>query len=344
MNQPINELSDRMREIFGLVVESYLERGAPVGSKVLAGSVNLSPASIRGVMQELEERGLLTHPHTSAGRIPTESGLRLFVDGIMQMAAPDPREARELERRIVRDQPIEDALAAASAALSGLSSCAGVVLAPKREMRLKQLGFVPLSPSRALAVLVGDDGSIENRVMDVDGRTASNALEQVSNFVNATLAGLTLAEAEARLRSEIRERKEAIDAAAAELVASGLADWSRDQSSRPVLIVRGQANLIDEAAAADLERVRLLLGELEDRQEISRLLEGARDAPGCRVFIGSENRMFALSGSSVIAAPFSGSHGQVVGVVGVIGPTRLNYARVVPMVDFTAKALTRLMA
>ena len=344
MNQPINELSDRMREIFGLVVESYLERGAPVGSKVLAGSVNLSPASIRGVMQELEERGLLTHPHTSAGRIPTESGLRLFVDGIMQMAAPDPREARELERRIVRDQPIEDALAAASAALSGLSSCAGVVLAPKREMRLKQLGFVPLSPSRALAVLVGDDGSIENRVMDVDGRTASNALEQVSNFVNATLAGLTLAEAEARLRAEIRERKEAIDAAAAELVASGLADWSRDQSSRPVLIVRGQANLIDEAAAADLERVRLLLGELEDRQEISRLLEGARDAPGCRVFIGSENRMFALSGSSVIAAPFSGSHGQVVGVVGVIGPTRLNYARVVPMVDFTAKALTRLMA
>ena len=343
MNQPINELSDRMREIFGLVVESYLERGAPVGSKVLAGSVNLSPASIRGVMQELEERGLLTHPHTSAGRIPTESGLRLFVDGIMQMAAPDPREARELERRIVRDQPIEDALAAASAALSGLSSCAGVVLAPKREMRLKQLGFVPLSPSRALAVLVGDDGSIENRVMDVDGRTASNALEQVSNFVNATLAGLTLAEAEARLRAEIRERKEAIDAAAAELVASGLADWSRDQSSRPVLIVRGQANLIDEAAAADLERVRLLLGELEDRQEISRLLEGARDAPGCRVFIGSENRMFALSGSSVIAAPFSGSHGQVVGVVGVIGPTRLNYARVVPMVDFTAKALTRLM-
>ncbi|HWJ59647.1 MAG TPA: heat-inducible transcriptional repressor HrcA [Sphingomicrobium sp.] len=333
-----------MREIFGLVVESYLERGAPVGSKVLAGSVNLSPASIRGVMQELEERGLLTHPHTSAGRIPTESGLRLFVDGIMQMAAPDPREARELERRIVRDQPIEDALAAASAALSGLSSCAGVVLAPKREMRLKQLGFVPLSPSRALAVLVGDDGSIENRVMDVDGRTASNALEQVSNFVNATLAGLTLAEAEARLRAEIRERKEAIDAAAAELVASGLADWSRDQSSRPVLIVRGQANLIDEAAAADLERVRLLLGELEDRQEISRLLEGARDAPGCRVFIGSENRMFALSGSSVIAAPFSGSHGQVVGVVGVIGPTRLNYARVVPMVDFTAKALTRLMA
>lgn len=344
MTQPIGELSDRMREIFGLVVDAYLERGLPVGSKALAGSISLSPASIRGVMQELEERGLLTHPHTSAGRIPTESGLRLFVDGIMQSAMPDPKERREIERQIVRDQPIEDALAAASAALSGLSSCAGVVLAPKHELRLRQLSFVPLSATRALAVLVGDDGSVENRVVTLDDATSPSALEAVSNFINARLAGLTLAEAEARLRSEIRERKEAIDAAAAQLVASGLAAWSQDNARRPVLIVRGQANLIDAAAAEDLDRVRRLLDELEDRQEIARLLEGARDGAGCRIFIGSENRMFALSGSSVIAAPYRGSQGQVVGVVGVIGPTRLNYARVVPMVDFTAKALTRLIA
>lgn len=344
MTQPIGELTDRMRDIFGLVVEAYLERGVPVGSKGLAGTVSLSPASIRGVMQELEERGLLTHPHTSAGRIPTESGLRLFVDGIMQASAPDPRERREIERRIVRDQPIEDALAAATAALSGLSQAAGVVLAPKQEIRLRQLSFVPLSPDRALAVLVGADGSVENRVVELDGLTSATALAEVSNFINARLAGLTLAEAEARLRAEIRERKEAIDAAAAELVASGLAAWTQDHERRPVLIVRGQANLIHESAAEDLERVRRLLDELEDRQEIARLLEGARDAPGCRIFIGSENRMFALSGSSVIAAPYRGSNGAVVGVVGVIGPTRLNYARVVPMVDFTAKALTRLMA
>jgi heat-inducible transcriptional repressor len=344
MTQPITELTDRMRDIFGLVVEAYLERGYPVGSKVIAGTVNLSPASIRGVMQELEERGLLTHPHTSAGRIPTETGLRLFVDGIMQAAAPDPRERAEIERLIARDQPIEDALASASAALSGLSSCAGVVLAPKQEMRLKQLSFVSLSETRALAVLVGADGSVENRIVPLDGGASAAALDEVSNFINARLAGLTLGEAEARLRTEIRERKEAIDAAAAELVASGLAAWSQDHARRPVLIVRGQANLIDATAAEDLERVRKLLDELEDRQEIARVLEGARDAPGCRIFIGSENRMFALSGSSVIAAPYRGSQGEVVGVVGVIGPTRLNYARVVPMVDFTAKALTRLMA
>ena len=344
MTQPISELTDRMRDIFGLVVEAYLERGHPVGSKILAGTVNLSPASIRGVMQELEERGLLTHPHTSAGRIPTESGLRLFVDGIMQAAAPDPRERAEIERLIVRDQPIEDALASASAALSGLSSCAGVVLAPKQELRLKQLSFVPLNDAQVLAVLVGADGSVENRIITLEGGANAAALGEVSNFINARLAGLTLAEAEARLRTEIRERKEAIDAAAAELVVSGLAAWSQDHARRPVLIVRGQANLIDATAAEDLERVRKLLDELEDRQEIARLLEGARDAPGCRIFIGSENRMFALSGSSVIAAPYRGSQGEVVGVVGVIGPTRLNYARVVPMVDFTAKALTRLMA
>lgn len=340
---PITELSNRMREIFGLVVEAYLERGQPIGSKALAGSISLSPASIRGVMQELEERGLLTHPHTSAGRLPTETGLRLFVDGIMQSAMPDPRERAEIERQIGRDQPIEEALANASAALSGLSSCAGVVLAPKQEVRLKQLSLVPLGSDRALAVLVGTDGSIENRLINLDEAISAGALGEVANFINARLAGLTLNEAEARLRQEIRERREAIDAAAAELIASGLAAWSEDNARRPVLIVRGQANLLDESAAADLERVRMLLDELENRQEIAQLLEGARDAPGCRIFIGSENRMFALSGSSVIAAPYRGSRGEVVGVVGVIGPTRLNYARVIPMVDFTAKALTRLI-
>jgi heat-inducible transcriptional repressor len=344
MTQPIGELTDRMREIFGRVVEAYLERGLPIGSKALAGTIGLSPASIRGVMQELEERGLLTHPHTSAGRIPTDSGLRLFVDGIMQAAAPDPRERREIERQIVRDQPIENALAAASAALSGLSQAAGVVLAPKRELTLRQLNFVQLSNSRALAVLVGTDGSVENRIVSLEGATSAAALTEVSNFINARLSGLTLADAEARLRAEIRDRKEAIDSAAAELVASGLAAWSQDHARRPVLIVRGQAHLIDATAAEHLDRVRRLLDELEEAQEIAQLLESARDGPGCRIFIGSENRMFALSGSSVIAAPYRGSQGEVVGVVGVIGPTRLNYARVVPMVDFTAKALTRLMA
>jgi len=344
MNAPIPELTDRMRQVFGLVVDAYIERGMPVGSKAIAPSISLSPASIRGVMQELEELGLLTHPHTSAGRMPTESGLRLFVDGIMQTSLPGAVEREKIEKEMLRTGTIEDALSAATTALSGLSACAGVVLTPKQEMRLKQLGFVPLDSNRALAVLVGMDGNVENRVVELAPGTSAVALTEIGNYVSARLSGLTLGEAEARLRKEIGDRREAIDHVAAELVASGLAQWSRDAAQRPVLIVRGQANLLDEAAAADLERVRQLLDELEDRQEIARLLESAREADGCRIFIGSENRMFALSGSSVIAAPYRDGSDRVVGVVGVIGPTRLNYARVVPMVDFTAQALTRWMA
>jgi heat-inducible transcriptional repressor len=343
MNAPIPELTDRMRQIFGLVVEAYLDRGQPVGSKAIAPSLSLSPASVRGVMQELEERGLLTHPHTSAGRVPTESGLRLFVDGIMQASIPGDAERARIESEMQGRGSIEEALGAASAALSGLSACAGVVLTPRQEVRLRQLSFVPLDETRALAVLVGMDGNVENRVIDLAPGTSAVALAEVGNFVTARFAGHTLDEAEARLRAEIGERREALDRAAAELVASGLASWSSDAGQRPVLIVRGQANLIDQAAAEDLERVRKLLDELEDAQDIARLLESAREAQGCRIFIGSENRMFALSGSSVIAAPYRGADDKVVGVVGVIGPTRLNYARVVPMVDFTAQALTRWM-
>lgn len=343
MSTPLPELTDRMRQVFGLVVEAYLERGYPVGSKAIAPSVSLSPASIRGVMQELEERGLLTHPHTSAGRIPTESGLRLFVDGMMQASLPGKAERAAIERQMQGTSTIDEALAGATAALSGLSACAGVVLTPRTEVRLKQLSFVPLAPDRALAVLVGMDGNVENRVVPLPPGTSAVALAEVGNYVSARLSGLTLGEAEARLRKEISDRREAIDRAAAELIASGLAQWTRDQAQRPVLIVRGQANLIDAEAAEDLERVRKLLDELEDTQEIARLLENAREADGCRIFIGSENRMFALSGSSVIAAPYRDGDDKVVGVVGVIGPTRLNYARVVPMVDFTAQALSRWM-
>jgi heat-inducible transcriptional repressor len=343
---PVTELSDRARDVFRLVVEGYLENGAPIGSRTISKlpGINLSPASIRNVMQDLEELGLLSHPHTSAGRVPTETGLRLFVDGMMQAAEPSAQERAAIEARLKGGGPIEEALAAATAALSGLSACAGIVLVPKREPVLKQFGFVQLSPRQALAVMVGSDGSVENRVMDLPQGITSSVLAEVGNYVSSRLAGLTLPEAQARLAAEIRQGKGALDKAAHELISRGLAVWSRDGAQRPVLIVRGQANLLDELAAADLERVRQLLDELEGKEEIARLLDSARAGQGMKIFIGSENKLFALSGSSVIAAPYRGGDGKVVGVVGVIGPTRLNYARVVPMVDFTAQALSRLMA
>lgn len=345
MTAGINEMSDRARDVFRLVVESYLESGVPVGSRTISrtSTLNLSPASIRNVMQDLEETGLLAAPHTSAGRVPTESGLRLFVDGIMQAAEPRAEERAAIEKLIDRGGPIEEAISNATAALSGLSACAGIVLVPKEEPALKQLAFVPLSPRQAVAVVVGADGSVENRVIDLPPGVTGSTLAEAGNFISARLSGLTLREAQTRLAEELRAGQAALDKAASELIARGLALWSEDGARRPVLIVRGQANLIDESAAADLDRVRQLLEELEGKEEIARLLDRARDGAAMKIFIGSENELFALSGSSVIAAPYRGTDGRLVGVVGVIGPTRLNYARVVPMVDFTAKALSRLM-
>ena len=345
MTPNIHELSDRARDVFRMVVEAYLETGAPIGSRTIAklSTLNLSPASIRNVMQDLEELGLLAAPHTSAGRMPTDTGLRLFVDGMMQAMEPSAEERAAIESQVGQPGPIEEALAATTAALSGLSACAGLVFVPKREVRLRQIAFVPLSHDQALAVLVAEDGTVENRVVALPEGTTASALAEAANYVSAMFGGLTLAEARARLDREIAAERAALDSAARALVERGLAVWSEDGERRPVLIVRGQARLIDAAAAADLDRVRDLLDDLDGKQEVAGLLDRARDANATRIFIGAENNLFALSGSSVIARPFHGLDGRVVGVVGVIGPTRLNYARIVPMVDFTAGALARLM-
>ncbi len=342
---PITELTTRARDVFRLVVDAYLENGQPVGSRTLSklATLNLSPASIRNVMQDLEELGLLASPHTSAGRLPTEQGLRLFVDGMMQVAEPSAEDRAQIEASLAEGGPIESALAQATATLSGLSACAGLVLVPKHERVLKQVAFVPMADRQALVVLVAGDGSVENRVIDLPAGLGPSALVEAGNYISAMLGGLTLGEAMARVRREIEDERIAIDRAAADLVARGLAIWSVDGADRPVLIVRGQANLLDDSAVGDLDRVRQLLDELETKQDIAGLLDSAREGSATRIFIGSENKLFSLSGSSVIAAPYRGSDGRVVGVVGVIGPTRLNYARIVPMVDFTAQSLSRLI-
>ncbi len=345
MTPPVHELTDRARDVFRIVVDSYLATGSPVGSRTIAqrSALNLSPASIRGVMQDLEEAGLLAAPHVSAGRMPTESGLRLFVDGMMHAMEPSAQERAAIEAQAGTIGPVEEALAGTAAALSGLSASAGLVLVPKHEPVLRQMSFVPLSADRALAVLVGADGSVENRVVELAEGTSAFALVEAGNYLTARLSGLTLAQARARIQREIGQERAELDATARTLVERGLAVWSEDGGQRPVLIVRGQARLIDEAASSDLDRVRQLLDELEGKEEIARLLESAQGGDAARIFIGSENKLFALTGSSVIAKPVRALDGRVVGVVGVIGPVRLNYARVVPMVDFTAATLARLL-
>lgn len=341
---PVTELTERARAIFRLVVEGYLDSGQPVGSKTLSQdqTLDLSPASIRSVLADLESIGLLAAPHTSAGRLPTETGLRLFVDGMMQVAEPTQAEREAIEQRLEKSGPIEQALEATSAMLSDLSGAAGMVMVPSREPRLAQITLVPLGQGRALAVLVGEDGGVENRVIEI-GDTPAHLLEQVSNYITARLTGRTLAEASAAMRQEIAAGRSALDKASQDLVERGLAVWTEDTAKRPLLIVRGQANLLDASALEDLERVRSLLDDLENKQSVAELLETAREAQATRIFIGSENRLFALSGSSVIASPYRDREGRVVGVLGVIGPTRLNYARVVPMVDFTARSLGKLI-
>ncbi|WP_298305331.1 heat-inducible transcriptional repressor HrcA [uncultured Erythrobacter sp.] len=338
----ITELTTRARDIFQRVVEEYLEWGQPVGSKTLAsdGTLNLSPASIRSVLAELEGLGFLAAPHTSAGRMPTDAGLRIFVDGMMRVSEPSREERAQIEARIAESGPVEQALQRTSALLSELSGAAGMVMVPTREQRLAQFSLVDLGEGRALTVLVGEDGGVENRFVEL-GSSQTASLEAASNYINARLAGRTLAEASQAMRSEIKAGESQLDAASRDLVERGLAVWSEDANQRPVLIVRGASNLIDEAAMDDIDRVRSLLDDLEDKQSVAALLESARESEATRIFIGSENRLFGLSGSSVIASPYRDMEGRVVGVLGVIGPTRLNYARVVPMVDLTARSLSR---
>ena len=343
----ISELSDRARAVFRQVVEEYIASGTPVGSKTLAtraDSLGLSSASIRSVLHDLERVGLLGSPHTSAGRVPPDFGLRLFVDGMMQASEAGAEERAAIEAGLsAPDRAVEDVLSRATAVLSGLSSCAAVVMVPRTERVLRQASFTALSPTRILAILVADDGTVENRIVELEYPVSPAALIEAGNYLTARLAGSTLADASTLLKLEIETERALIDAATRDLVARGIASWSSDDADRAVLIVRGQSHLLDDAAEADLQRVRSLLADLDDKVEMLRVLDDAREARAMKIFIGSENKLFSLSGSSVIAAPYSGAEGRIVGVVGVIGPTRLNYARIVPMVDYTARTLSRLI-
>ena len=341
----ISNMNDRARDIFRLVVESYLDNGAPVGSRTLSklSKLNLSPASIRNVMQDLEETGLLAAPHTSAGRIPTQIGLRLFVDGLMQASEPSAAERAAIESQITGEGPIEEALSAASSILSGLSDCAGLVMVPRKELTISQFSFVRLSPVQALAVLVGGDGSIENRVINIPSQLSDSNMAEAAQYISGRLTGMTLSDAISRLDEEITSERAMLDKVSSDLVRKGLVKWSSDANNRPVLIVKGQSNLIDDRASEDLDLMRKLLDDLENKEAIAKLVDEAREAQSTKIFIGSENNLFSLSGSSVIAAPYYEEGGKIVGVVGVIGPTRLNYGRIVPIVDFTAQTLSRLM-
>ena len=341
------QLSERSREIFRQIVESYLATGEPVGSRNIARllQMSLSPASVRNVMSDLEQLGLIYAPHTSAGRLPTEMGLRFFVDALMEVGDLNDKDRRAMEAQLASTgRSVEGVLTEATGLLSGLTRAAGVVVTAKLNNRLKHIEFVRLEPERALVVMVGEDGQVENRILAVPAGLPTSALTEASNFLNARIRGKTLAEARTELERALEAGRAELDQLTQKIIAAGFASWSGGGSDERKLIVRGQANLLEDLhALEDLDRVRLLFDDLETRREVVDLLGRAERAEGVRIFIGSENKLFSLSGSSTIVAPYADRSGQIVGVIGVIGPTRLNYARVIPMVDYTAKLVSKLL-
>ncbi len=341
-------LNERSREIFRQIVESYLATGEPLGSRNLSRLIStpLSPASVRNVMADLEQLGLIYSPHTSAGRLPTELGLRFFVDALMQIGDLNENDRRNIESQVAgAGKSVENVLTEASGLLSGLTRTASVVLASKLDMRLKHIEFVRLEPERALVVLVGEDGQVENRILPLPLGLPTSALTEAGNFLNARIRGKTLSEVRDELETALTQGQAELDQLTQRVVADGLASWSGGGSAERRLIVRGQAHLLEDLTALeDLERIRLLFDDLESRREVVDLLGRAERGDGVRIFIGSENKLFSLSGSSTIISPYRDSQGRIVGVLGVIGPTRLNYARVIPMVDYTAKVVGKLIA
>jgi heat-inducible transcriptional repressor len=343
------QLNERSREIFRQIVESYLATGEPVGSRNISRliAVPLSPASVRNVMADLEQLGLIYAPHTSAGRLPTDLGLRFFVDALMQVGDITAAERQSIESQLAsvgRAQSVEAALDEALTRLSGLTRAASIVLTAKSNSRLKHIEFVRLEPERALVVLVGEEGQVENRVLALPPGVPTSALIEAGNFLNARIRGRTLAEARLELETALAHDRAELDQLTQKVIEAGVASWSGGDNDDRQLIVRGHANLLEDLHALDdLERVRRLFDDLETKRGVIDLLGRAESAEGVRIFIGSENKLFSLSGSSTIVAPYSDAAGRIVGVLGVIGPTRLNYARVIPTVDYAARIVSRIL-
>lgn len=343
------QLNERSRDIFRQIVESYLATGEPVGSRNISRliAMPLSPASVRNVMADLEHLGLIYAPHTSAGRLPTELGLRFFVDALMQVGDLNEAERQSIQSQLTsvgQAQSVEAALDQALTRLSGLTRTAAVVLTPKSNTRLKHIEFVRLEPEKALVILVGEDGQVENRVLTLPPGVPSSAIIEAGNFLNARIRGRTLAEARLELETALGEARAELDQLTQKVISAGIASWSGGENEDRQLIVRGHANLLEDLhALEDLERVRLLFDDLETKRGVIDLLGRAETAEGVRIFIGSENKLFSLSGSSTIISPYRDAAGRIVGVLGVIGPTRLNYARVIPTVDYAARIVSRLL-
>lgn len=344
----LSQMNDRSREVFRRVVEGYLESGDPVGSRTLTRTMSekISAATIRNVMQDLEYLGLLDSPHVSAGRVPTQMGLRMFVDGLLQVGEVATDDRAMIDATLhSNERDVETLLGRVGAALSGLTQSASLVLAPKHEAPIRHIEFVSLARDRALVVLVFADGHVENRVFTPPPGQTPSSMREAANFLNAVAEGRSLSDLRTAIQKEIVARRRELDELARELVESGVAIWENEGEPYERLIVRGRANLLGEnASEADLDRIRTLFDDLERKRDIAGFLELTEEGEGVRIFIGSENKLFSLTGSSLVVSPYMNAERKIIGAVGVIGPTRLNYGRVVPIVDYTAQLVGRLLS
>lgn len=342
----IPELNMRSEAVLRYVIDAYMASGEPVGSRTIAQNIglSLSAATIRNVMADLENAGLLCAPHVSAGRLPTARGLRLYVDGLMEIGDITHEERAEIDLRCKHaGHSMDSLLDEATTLLSGLSSAAGLVVAPKTDKPLRQIQFVRIDPRRILAILVMGDGLVENRMIEVTPDLPDSALTAAANYLNDRLAGRTLHEAQTVILREIEDNRARIDALTADLVRRGIALTPPDGSAGHI-VVRGQARLLEDVKALeDLEKARRLLAALEDQQTVARLLDAARSGEGVQIFIGTENSMFEHSGWSMVLSPYKSPENRIIGAIGVIGPVRLNYSRVIPLLDYTAKVVEHML-
>ncbi|MDP3371465.1 MAG: heat-inducible transcriptional repressor HrcA [Candidatus Paracaedibacteraceae bacterium] len=346
MSLSVAELNDRSIEVFREIIDTYIETGEPVGSRTLSRRLKhpLSPATIRNVMADLEDAGLLYAPHTSAGRMPTDAGLRYFVDGLLEIGDIKEQERAEIERRCKSSGlSIDNVLEQASSMLSGLSSCAGLVMAPKNESALKHLEFLQLAPGRAIVILISQDGNIENRVIELPESITQSVLNEAANYLSARIFGRTLAEARLMIADELREQKAHLNELTTKVVEMGIGVWAAGERGGS-LIVKGQSNLLDSVTElTELDQIRTLFQALDTKETLKQLLDVSVQAEGIQIFIGAENSLFQLSGCSLIVSPYHDTKQKIIGAIGVIGPSRMNYSRIIPLVDYTAKIVGKLL-
>ena len=341
------ELSHRSKQIFKSVVETYLETGSPSGSETILkkGLIDLSSSSIRSILAELQKEGFLYAPHTSSGRLPTDKGMRLFVDGLLEFGRLSKNEQENIKQQCVsKGASFQDVLEEASKLISGLSNHAGIVVAPKFQNKIKHIEFIRLNNSQVMSIIASINGQIENRIINEKGLYSDNTLKEISNYLNSKYTNKNIDEIKKNIKDDIKNSKGRLEVLSKNLVKKGILELEPN-TENPYIFLHGQSSLLgDEIISKDLDQIRKLFDEIENKNTFVNILENTNAAKGVQIFIGSQNFLFKHSGLSMVMAPYKNKAQEIIGAIGVVGPTRLNYSRIVPLVDYTSKIIGKVLS